>query len=66
VIDSGVTLGHQTFQRTQGHRHEFGEQIVSSPALAGNQLFLRGRTPVSIAHRPEKGFELSLWLCGAT
>ena len=25
-------------------KNELGEQIVSSPALAGNQLFLRGRT----------------------
>ena len=42
---SGVTL---VLKRSKELKviaeNELGEQIVSSPALAGNQLFLRGRT----------------------
>ena len=42
---SGVTL---VFKRSRElkviAKNALGEQIVSSPALAGNQLFLRGRT----------------------
>tara|TARA_B100001540_G_scaffold309828_1_gene326639 strand:- start:243 stop:401 length:159 start_codon:yes stop_codon:yes gene_type:complete len=35
-------------------KNEFGEQIVSSPALAGNQLFLRSRTHLySIAQKKD-------------
>ena len=42
---SGVTLVLKRSRELKViAKNELGEQIVSSPALAGNQLFLRGRT----------------------
>ena len=41
---SGVTLVLKHYKELKViAKNELGEQIVSSPALAGNQLFLRGR-----------------------
>ena len=42
---SGVTLVIKRSKELKViAKNELGEQIVSSPALVGNQLFLRGRT----------------------